>query len=76
MKLHQVVEVVLTEKHIDFEVKGQRSSWGQISEIVIFHPIELKFEQDLHIASLNWETNYFSGQKVRGQLKVKFLKSN
>ena len=43
MKLYQIVEVVSTEKPIDFEVKGQRSSSGQISEIDIFHPIDLKF---------------------------------
>ena len=43
--------------------------WGQISEIVIFHPIDLKFERDLHIASLNWETNYFF--EVKRQPKVK-----
>ena len=73
MKLHQVVEVVSTEKPIDW---GQRSSWGRSSKIVIFHPIDLKFEQDLHIASLNWESSYFWGQKVKGQLKVKLLKSS
>ena len=66
-KLYHVVEVVSTEKPIDFEVKGQRSSWGQIFEIVIFHLIDLKFEQDLQIASMDWETNYFWGQKVQGQ---------
>ena len=51
-------------------------TFGQISKIVIFHLIDLKFEQDLHIASLNWETNYFCGQKVKGQLKGKHLKSS
>ena len=66
MKLYQVVEVVSTEKPIAFEVKGQRSSWGVIYKIVIFHPIDLKFEQDLHIALLNWEANYFWDQKVKG----------
>ena len=70
MKLYQVVEVVSTEKPIDFAVKGR------ISKIVIFHPIDFKFEQDLHIASLNWETNYFWGQIVEGQLKVNLLKSS
>ena len=75
MKRYQVVEVVSTEKPIDFEVKGQRSSSGQISKI-IFHPIDLKFEQDLHLASLSWETNYIWGQKVKGQHKVKLLKSS
>ena len=75
IKLYQVVDVVSTEKPIDFEVKGQRSSSGQISKIVIFHLIDLKFEQVLHFASLDRETNYFWGQKVKGQLKVK-LKSS
>ena len=35
---------------------------------------DLKVEQYLHIASLNWETNYFWDQKVKGQLNVKLLK--
>ena len=74
IKLYQVVEIVSTEKPILFW--GQRSSWGQICKIVIFHPIDLKFEQDLHIASLNLETNYFWGQNLKGQLKVKLLKSS
>ena len=64
------MEIVSTEKPIDFEVKGQ------ISKIIIFHPIDLKFEEDLHCALLNWETNYFWDQKVKGHLKVKPLKSS
>ena len=50
--------------------------WCHISKIVIFHPIDLKFEQDLHVASLDWETNYLWDQKVKGQLEVKLLKPN
>ena len=50
VKLYQVVEVVSTEKTIDFEVKGQ------IAKIVIFHPIDLKIKPQLHRASLKWET--------------------
>ena len=53
MKRYQVVDVlssVSNEKPIDFEVKGHL---GHISEIVIFHPIDLKFEKYLHIVSLN-----------------------
>ena len=50
--------------------------WGRISKIIILHLIALKFEQDLRITSLNWETSYFWGQKVKGQLKVKLLKSS
>ena len=46
MKLSQVVEVVSTEVYWFW---GQKSTWGQISKIVIFHPIDLKFEQDLYI---------------------------
>ena len=75
MKLYQIVEVVSTEKPNDFEVKGQRSSWGQFSKFVIFHPTDLKL-QDLHIASINWETNYFWDEEVKGQLKGKLLKSS
>ena len=41
IKLYQVVEGVSTEKPIDFEFKGQRSSCGRNSKIVIFHPINL-----------------------------------
>ena len=70
MELYQVEEVVSTGKPLDFEVKGQ------ISKIVIFHPIDLKFEQDLFRPSLNWGTNYFWDQKVKGQLNVKLLKSS
>ena len=57
---------------------GQRSSWGQISKIVIFfpHPIDLRIKEQLHREFLNWETNYFWDQKVKGQLKVKLLKSS
>ena len=71
MKLYQDVEVVSTEKPIDFDVKGHLS---QISKIVIFHPIDLKFEQDLHIASLDWKTNYL---RSKGQTsKIKFHLKN
>ena len=57
MQLYQVEEVVSMEKPIDFEVNG--------SEIVIFHPIDLKVEEDLHIVSLNWETNYLRSKYER-----------
>ena len=73
-KLHQVIEVASTEKPIDFEVKVQRSSWGPISKIIIFHPIDLKFEQ--HFCTVCHWTNYFWDQNVKGQLKVKVLKSS
>ena len=44
----------------DFD--GQEVSIGLISKIVNFHPIDLKFEEDLDIKSLNSTTNYFWGQ--------------
>jgi len=40
-----------------FEVNSSR-----ISKIVNFHLIDLKFEEELHIWSLNWTTNYCWGQ--------------
>ena len=64
-KLQQDVEVVSTEKPIDLEVKGERSSWGQISKIIIFHPIDLKIKQHLHRTLLSWETNYFLSKSQR-----------
>ena len=36
-KLYQVREVVSTEKPLDFELKGKRSSLGKISKILYFH---------------------------------------
>ena len=56
MKLCHVEEVVSTEKPIDFEVKGHPEVRFLKS---FFHPFDLKVERDLHIASLNRETNYF-----------------
>ena len=41
---------------------GQNINIGQLSKIVNFHPIDLKFEEDLRIWSLNSTTNYFLGQ--------------
>ena len=38
--------------------------------------MNLRVEQDLHRPSLNWESTYSWGQNVKGQLKVKLLKSN
>jgi len=73
MKLCHVEEVVSTEKPIDFGVKGHPDVRFLKS---FFHPFDLKVERDLHIASLNRETNYFWDQKVKGQLKVKLLKSS
>ena len=58
MKLYQVVEVVSTEKLIDFEVKGHVEI--KCLKLSFFTRLTLKFEQDLHIiAPLDWETNYF-----------------
>ena len=48
---------------IIFEVIiSQKNNRGQISKIVNFHPIHLKFEYELHIWSLNSTSNYFWGQ--------------
>ena len=62
-KLHHMVEFVICKKHIVFEVKRSTQAKGQqlcqISKILNFHPIDLKFEQDLQIRSLNSTTNYF-----------------
>ena len=67
MKLHQVVEVVSTEKPIDFEVKGQ------ISKIVIFHPIDWKFEQDLHILlHLIWKPTILEVKRSKVNLRSNF----
>ena len=41
--------------------KGQHLS--QISKIINFHPIDFKFEEDLHIRSGNSTTNYFGGHQ-------------
>ena len=46
---------------------GQKVNIGRISKIDHFHPIDFKFEEHLHIRSLNSTTNYFEvniGQKV------------
>ena len=64
IKLYQVVEVVSSEKPIDFEVKGHLEvkflkSSIFIWKIVNFHPIDLKITQQLHRASLNLESNHF-----------------
>ena len=56
MKLYSDVEGLTTEKTIDFEVKGHLEVEFQK---IIFHPIDLKSEQDLHRESLNSETNCF-----------------
>ena len=47
-------------------LKGQHRpkviNLGGISKTLNFHPIHLKFEEDLHIRSLNSTTNYFWDQ--------------
>ena len=49
---------------IIFNVKiGQKvNNLGEVSKILNFHPIDLKFEEELHIWSLNSTTKYFWGQ--------------
>ena len=45
---------------IIFEINiKQKVNIGRICKIVSFHPIDLKFEEDLHIWSLNSSTTYF-----------------
>ena len=59
MKLHEIVELVISMKSIDFEVKkikiniGQKVNRSHISKVVDFHLIDLKFEDDLYFRSLN-----------------------
>ena len=46
--------------------QGQTSQIINVQlKIVNLHPINLKVEQDLHIASLNWETNYLRSKVQR-----------
>ena len=76
MKLYQVVEVVSTEKPIDFEVKGQRSSWGRVSKIVIFSSDWLEIWTRFAHYVTELRNHLLGGQKVKGQLEVKLLKSS
>jgi len=57
ISVHWIQPPIIFEVHI-----GQKVNIGQISKIVNFHPIHLKFEEELYIWSLNWTTNYFWGQ--------------
>ena len=66
MKLHHMVEFVRRKKPIVFEVKrsqGQHSpkvnNFGVIYKILNFHPIDLKFEEDLYLRSLNSTSQFF-----------------
>ena len=68
-KLHHMVEFVIRKNLIVFEVKrakGQHrpkvNNFGEFSKILDFHPIDLKFEENLYFRSLNSTTNYFRGQ--------------
>ena len=61
-----MVEFVIRKKPIVFEVKrskGQHrpkvNSLGEISKILNFHPIDLKFEEDIYFMSLNSTNKYF-----------------
>ena len=53
---HWIQSPIILEVHI-----GQKVNIGRISKIVNFHPIAVKFEEEFHIWSLNWTTNYFWG---------------
>ena len=62
-----MAEFVIRKKTIVFEVNidqkvniGQRSTTGEISKILNFHPIDLKFEEDLYFTSLNSTRQLFS----------------
>ena len=57
ISVHWIQPPIIFEVHI-----GQKVNIGQISKIVNFHPIHLKFDEELHIWSLNWTTYYFWGQ--------------
>ena len=63
-----MVEFVIRKKSTVFEVKmskGQHrpnvNNFGEISKILNFHPIDLKFEEDIYVGSLNSTTNSFGG---------------
>ena len=48
--------------------KAKRPIWGKFYKILKSHPIDLKFEQDLHIRSMNSTTYYFWGYyRLKGQ---------
>ena len=53
---------------------GQKvNNLGEISEILNFHPIHLKFEEDLYFRSLNSITNYDGGpHRPKGQHRPKY----
>ena len=64
-RLHQTVELIKSKKPIDFEVK--RTRWAECQrlceiskKIINFHPNDLKFEENLHIKSVNSTTNCIS----------------
>jgi len=58
---------------------GQKANLGRFSKILKFHPIDLKFEQDLQIRSMNSTTYYVCGyhrQKVNIDRISKILNLN
>ena len=61
---HLIQPTIIFEVNIGQKVNmGQKVNIGQISKIANFYVIDLKFEEDLHIRSLNSTTNYFWGQQ-------------
>ena len=52
---------------------GQNNNIGQISKIVNFNPIDLKFEEELHIRSLSSTTNYLRSNLFYGFCKFRAL---
>ena len=86
-----MVEFVIRKKPIVFEVKRSKdqhrlkvNNLGEISKILNFHPIDLKFEEDLYFRSRNSNNQLFFkvniDQKVnigpRSPTQVFFLKSS
>ena len=60
---------ILREKGQNIKT-GQKVNLGQISKSLSFHPIDLIFEEELHIWSLNSTTNYFEVKFVFWILQV------
>ena len=56
---------------------GQKVNIGRISKIVNFHPIDLKFEEDLYFTSLNSTGKLFLSQhRPKGQQRPKVNNSS
>ena len=62
-KLHHTVEFVMRKKPIVLRSKGQQrpkvNNIGEVSKILKFHPIDLKFEEDLYFRSMKSTSQLF-----------------